>query len=162
MAAKIPTRIGCLILKGRYKFGSFFLKTIKEITTIKYAIEQEKVAEFTIQVNIVLPKKAEIIEMTVTKIIAKYGESYFLWTAEKRPGIRFASLIEYIALLPPIKNEFQEVSIPQRPPTIKIIDAFWLFKDFAIASAVTNPVSERLDAISAELNILPIASVTPV
>ena len=37
MAAKIPTRIGCLILKGRLKFGSFFLKTIKEITTFEDA-----------------------------------------------------------------------------------------------------------------------------
>ena len=56
--------------------------------------------------------------------------------------------MEYMARLPPIRKEFQLVTIPQRPPMISTFAMTLLLKARAIASAVTRPEPESVEAAS--------------
>ena len=61
----------------------------------------------------------------------------------------YDSAMEYIARLPPMRNEFQLVTIPHMPPTIRTFDIILLLNAFAMASAVTRP-DPSMDAATSD------------
>ena len=54
--------------------------------------------------------------------------------------------MEYMARLPPIMKEFQEVTTPHRPPTMSTLAMTEVLNATAIASAVTKPLPDSYDA----------------
>ena len=78
------------------------------------------------------------------------GVLYFLSSTENSSGIILDSAIENIARLPPVMNEFQLVTTPQKPPAMSTFAITVLLNIFSIAEAVTRPDSSIAAAISDE------------
>ena len=91
-----------------------------EIDTNIYAITQPNDAASTSHTRTPLPKNGAIQQAIPQRIIAASGV-LFLPSLPNIFGIISDSPMEYSARLPPIKNEFQEVMIPHRPPIMRTL-----------------------------------------
>ena len=79
-------------------------------------MQQAKLALLEIHINIDLPKNGEIIERKPINTNDRIGVLYWGCNFEKQCGIIYDSAKANIALLPPIRKDFQLVIIPHIPP----------------------------------------------